>query len=110
MAERREDLGEPPYPGMYAKQGAGGLWYWANLQAADPAPGGKLAAGRTPPCWSCVHWWGQCLCDAFPQGIPPEIKMGYNDHTEPWPGTPNFPTDHGIQYEAIDDDADDATE
>ena len=52
----------------------------------------------------CKHFWGiewlgddepseRPVCKAFPQGIPPEIGYGDNDHTEP------YPNDNGIQYE-----------
>jgi hypothetical protein len=47
------------------------------------------------------------VCAAFPKGIPEEIAYGDNLHLEPYPG------DHGIQYEAeaevADNDEDAAT-
>ena len=38
----------------------------------------------------------KAVCRAFPNGIPDEIAFGDNLHTTPYPG------DHGIQYEASD--------
>ncbi len=38
------------------------------------------------------------VCRAFPAGIPEEIAFGDNLHTAPYPG------DHGIQYEASDEE------
>jgi hypothetical protein len=53
---------------------------------------------RMVSCPFCIHLKHTArdlaVCDAFPQGIPDEIKFGYNHHTEPWPG------DNGIQFEA----------
>ena len=38
------------------------------------------------------------VCAAFPEGIPKKIIFGKHDHTKPFRG------DHGIQYEAIDEE------
>ncbi len=38
------------------------------------------------------------LCEAFPDGIPHEIWIGENKHTEPYPG------DNGIQFEQYQPD------
>ena len=50
-------------------------------------------------CTLCVH---QIIdgslerkCKAFPKGIPMEIWMGENPHTQPYPG------DNGIQFEDV---------
>lgn len=45
-------------------------------------------------CLQCKHLRNQWTCDAFPDGIPPEILIWRHDHREPYPG------DHGIQFEA----------
>ena len=50
-------------------------------------------------CIRCRHWRlleGR-TCDAFPDGIPPEIWIGENEHRNPYPG------DHGIRFEAVAD-------
>lgn len=49
-------------------------------------------------CFTCVHLRPYTRCDAFPDGIPPEIIAG-RDHREPYPG------DNGIRYEEIPDDS-----
>lgn len=47
-------------------------------------------------CWYCEHFAGREIpkrsCLAFPAGIPLEIWLGKNDHTEP------FPNDNGIVF------------
>lgn len=61
----------------------------------------------TPRCWErhCKHFLGvkndseeeageRNYCEAFPDGIPPEIAYGEDPHTEPTPGQGN-----GIVYE-----------
>ena len=49
-------------------------------------------------CASCVHRQrsgpnATIFCEAFPNGVPPDIVMGYNPHTGPAPG------DGGIHWE-----------
>lgn len=49
-------------------------------------------------CTSCRHFhrvYGERQCKAFPDGIPMEIWMGENPHTEAYPG------DQGIQFEDV---------
>ena len=41
----------------------------------------------------CRWFLEENKCNAFPDGIPPEIAYGDNKHYSPFPG------DHGIQYE-----------
>jgi hypothetical protein len=40
-------------------------------------------------CFLCVHYWGDKSCFAFPNGIPNEIIVGDNMHTEPLPNQGN---------------------
>ncbi len=49
----------------------------------------------SPVCTLCEHSTSMMsrLCKAFPKGIPHEIWIGENKHTEPYPG------DNGIQFE-----------
>lgn len=44
-----------------------------------------------PICFDCKHLNGKAplKCAAFPDGIPKEILLGENDHTEPLPGQKN---------------------
>jgi len=50
-------------------------------------------------CTHCKHYNFDDVenhtCEAFPDGIPPDIWLGKNDHTKPYPG------DHGIRFERI---------
>lgn len=49
-------------------------------------------------CWKCKHLdvtKERKGCPAFPNGIPLEIWMGDNPHTEPYPG------DNGIRFEPL---------
>jgi hypothetical protein len=61
-----------------------------------------------PICVTCKHYTGVrteqseerdtidelvYMCSAFPEGIPPEIVLGDNDHRKPYEG------DNGIQYD-----------
>jgi len=39
--------------------------------------------------------YGKFVCEAFPEGIPPELAYWRIAHTKPYPG------DHGIQYEEL---------
>lgn len=50
----------------------------------------------SPVCTWCAHYQGARTCAAFPDGIPPEIFLGENDHTQPYEG------DHGILFEQED--------
>jgi len=49
-------------------------------------------------CSSCKHWKPPSgrTCDAFPYGVPDDIRMGKNKHDKPYPG------DHGIRFEPIE--------
>ena len=48
-----------------------------------------------PSCMYCKHKHVDgATCEAFPNGIPDEILMMENDHTEPFEG------DNGIQFES----------
>jgi len=46
-----------------------------------------------PVCVICKHQQPGSICKAFPDGIPDEILMMENDHSQPIEG------DHGIQFE-----------
>ena len=48
-----------------------------------------------PICVRCKHLHPDWTCDAFPDGIPREIKLDEVDHRKPIEG------DHGIQFEPI---------
>ena len=50
------------------------------------------------PCGNCKHLIlnNTRTCKAFPDGIPKDILIGVNNHTEPFKG------DNGIQFEPID--------
>lgn len=48
----------------------------------------------SPVCNGCKHLLpGMYLCEAFLDGIPPEIWIGKTDHSKPYPG------DRGIRFE-----------
>ena len=49
----------------------------------------------SPTCHGCRHIFSVLArtCAAFPRGIPDEIWIGENDHSQPYPG------DNGIQFE-----------
>ena len=50
-----------------------------------------------PDCDFCKHLHKDGLtCDAFPDGIPDAIRVGWKSHREPVDG------DHGIKYEFRD--------
>jgi len=61
----------------------------SNDKFSFPKDGLALSA-----CAYCKHKHEDTpTCEAFPDGIPDEILMMKNDHTEPFEG------DHGIQFE-----------
>ncbi|MDQ0191572.1 hypothetical protein J2S03_003443 [Alicyclobacillus cycloheptanicus] len=54
-----------------------------------------------PPCLGCTHWHGSkgnwvWTCDAYPAGIPEEIRYWEVDHRKPYKG------DNGVLYEPRD--------
>jgi|LakMenEpi03Aug12_release.lakeMendotaPanAssembly.Ray.scaffolds.fasta_scaffold206887_2 hypothetical protein len=53
-------------------------------------------------CFLCVHYFGDKSCFAFPNGIPDEIIVGDNLHTEPLPNQGN-----DIVFEKINTDFED---
>lgn len=57
--------------------------------------------GSRPDCMKCKHWHYEneesFTCEAFPDGIPKEVIMGY-DHRNPYPG------DNGIRFGPVDED------
>ena len=57
--------------------------------------GEKYPTPYSGVCTFCKHLVSGVdhICAAFPNGIPPEIWEGQNDHTQ------SFPGDGGIQYE-----------
>lgn len=54
---------------------------------------------RLPQCYRCKHRYeqskrpGRLTCEAFPDGIPLEIRLNKHDHKEPYPG------DNDIRFE-----------
>ena len=50
---------------------------------------------KSEQCVLCKHFHVNDTCDAFPNGIPPEILSGTYDHTKPYPG------DHDVRYEPL---------
>ncbi len=46
-------------------------------------------------CFGCANLLYYPYCLAFPNGIPAEMRIGGNEHKEPFPG------DNGIMYEAM---------
>lgn len=49
-------------------------------------------------CSVCKRYRGDDKCDAFPEGIPQEIRMDEHDHRQPFPG------DNGLLYEPVSPD------
>lgn len=41
-------------------------------------------------CNTCLHYFGDLECTAFPKGIPNEILTGTNDHEKPLKKQGNF--------------------
>ena len=57
---------------------------------------GAYAFPVSSQCSACAHYHGldwEFTCDAFPDGIPPELWWATRSHEKPYPG------DHGIQFE-----------
>lgn len=50
---------------------------------------------RETLCFMCKHLYSYPTCEAFPNGIPQEVRDGLNDHKKPIDG------DHGIQFEPL---------
>jgi len=48
-------------------------------------------------CQSCINFFGDGRCNAYPNGIPRDIIKGEHDHSEPYPG------DNGIRFEPLDE-------
>jgi hypothetical protein len=48
-------------------------------------------------CLQCIHYWGDKSCFAFPDGIPDEIMVGDNLHSEKLPNQQN-----NIVFEPMD--------
>lgn len=53
-----------------------------------------------PTCGTCAHFIGRdeehdMVCEAFPEGIPDDILLGWSQHTGPVDG------DNGIQYQPV---------
>lgn len=51
---------------------------------------------KTPICFGCKHFKGNMTCDAFPDGIPEDIRLSRHDHRDAYPG------DNGVRYEPKD--------
>lgn len=56
-------------------------------------------------CIDCKHLFpDKSGCDAFPEGIPEELRTGERSHRFPYPG------DRGIRYEPREPQPDETTE
>ena len=53
------------------------------------------AAKFSATCDKCKHYQRDAKCDAFPDGVPTEIILGYVSHIHPFEG------DQGIRFEPM---------
>ena len=56
---------------------------------------------REPVCFGCKRFFYFPFCEAFPEGIPDEIRLGENDHTNPVSG------DNGLMFEPLETSVED---
>jgi hypothetical protein len=57
----------------------------------------EIIEQKNPSCLMCINFINN-QCAAFPNGIPQEILVGENDHSEPLPNQEN-----NIIFEPIDE-------